>query len=114
MLFIFWNRAGSLIRALIRSFWPKIKTFERWPRFTMYFIERLTVYSWVFYIFPYFLGKFKLPLRLYYVDATPSGLWLSRLMAKSIKAEIKHLDFTFFNARDRHGEALWWKAWYED
>ncbi len=80
----------------------------------MYFIEKLTVYSWVFYIFPYFLGRSRQALRLYYIDATPSGLWLSRLMAASFKAEIKRLGFTFFAARDRKGEALWWKAQYDD
>jgi len=80
----------------------------------MYFIEKLTIYSWVFTIFPYLLGTSKKGLQLYYIDASLSGLWLGRLMAKSIKAEIKRLDFTFFNARDREGEALWWKCMYED
>lgn len=81
----------------------------------MYFIEKLTVYSWVFYIYPYFLGRPRQSsLKLYYINASPSGLWLSCLMAGSIKAEINRLDFTFFTAKDQNGEALWWKAWHGD
>src|SRR5258708_5590776 len=80
----------------------------------MFLIEKLTIYSWVLTIFPYFWEKPKKALQLYYINATPLGLWFSSLMAPAIKAEIKRLDFTFFSARDRNDEALSWKAWHDD
>ena len=32
----------------------------------------------------------------------------------SIKAEIKRLDFSLFDAKDQNGDLLWWKVAFED
>ena len=92
----------------------------------MYYIEKLTIRSWFLHIFPYLLRKtHKMPritgdvnertgLLLYYVDASRSGLLVSRLTAKSIKIEFKLLDFCMFDIRDRNGDLIWWKAIFED
>ena len=80
-----------------------------------YYIEKLTVGSWMFYLFPYFLRKSrKTSLLLHYVDASHLGLLLSCFMARSIKAEIKRLDFSLFDAKDQNGDLLWWKVAFED
>jgi len=82
----------------------------------MYFIEKLTVYSWLFSILPDIQRRSKGDghALLYYVNASCQGLWLSRLMAKFFKAEVKRLDFTFFDAKDKNGDFFWWKTMFED
>ncbi len=88
------------------------------------YIEKLTVCSWLFFVFPHFLKQSRKSScgvddvtgekLLYYVDASQPGILLSRLMARSINLEIKHLDFTLFDAKDEIGDLLWWKVIFED
>ncbi|MDO8675113.1 MAG: hypothetical protein Q7K71_03215 [Candidatus Omnitrophota bacterium] len=85
----------------------------------MYFIEKLTVYSWLFSVLPEIQRRSKADkdqgnTLLYYVDASCQGLWLSRSMAAFLKIEIKRLDFTFFDAKDKNGDFLWWTVMFED
>jgi len=85
----------------------------------MYFIEKLTVYAWLFSVLPEIQRRSKADkdqgnTLLYYVDASCQGLWLSRLMAAFLKIEIKRLDFTFFDAKDKNGDFFWWTTMFED
>ena len=85
----------------------------------MYFIEKLTVYSWLFSVLPEIQRRSKADkdqgnTLLYYVDASCQGLWLSRWMATFLKIEIKRLDFTFFDAKNKNGDFFWWTVMFED
>ena len=85
----------------------------------MYFIEKLTVFSWLFYVLPEIQRRSKADqdqgnTLLYYVDASRRGLGLSRSMATFLKMEIKRLDFTLFDAKDKNGDFFWWTTMFED
>jgi len=93
---------------------------------SIHYIEKLTIISWLFSVFPYFRKRSKEispstvnsseepSLLLYYVDASPLGLLLSRFMAGSIKAVIKPLIFRFFDVQDKNGDRICWITFYRD
>ncbi len=81
----------------------------------MYYVEKLTVFSWIVSIVPEIKRQHKAESALvYYVDASGPGLWLAQAMAKNFKIEIKRLEFTFFDAKDEKGDFLWWIMMFED
>jgi len=85
----------------------------------VYFIEKLTVYAWLFSILPEIQRRSKGDrpkenTSLYYVDASSQGLSLACFMAGFLKVEIKRLNFTFSDAKDKNGDFLFWKTMFED
>ncbi len=81
----------------------------------VFYIEKLTICSWLFFIFPYFLKQsLKVSLSLYYIDASWLGLKLAQGMSPTIRAEVRRLDFTLFDSKDSQGDLLWWKVAFED
>ena len=91
-----------------------------------YYIEKLTVGSWLFWILPYFIKQGRRPTKagenrndkielcVYYLNASRLGLLVSRLTLWNIKSKFEHLYFSQFDIRDANNELLWWKTQYED
>lgn len=93
-----------------------------------YYIERLTVGSWLFWVLPYFIKEMRRSvntgenrnhykveqLSVYYLNASRLGRLVSRLTLWNVKPKFEHLYFSQFDIRDVNDELLWWKTQYED
>ncbi len=74
----------------------------------LFFIERLTFPIWISCVFPHILflrlkNDFLTREVIYYIDATPSGLFFARVMGWLINLEIRLLSFRLVDIRDELG-----------
>ena len=85
---------------------------------SIYYIEKLTGYSWLRHILPYFLKKTRTANQpsnlLYYGDSSRLGLMLAHLRIGNIEFQLKPFNFSMFNIRDENGDLIWWKIEFED
>ena len=77
----------------------------------LFFVERLSLPSWVFCIFPYIsvirLSRISIQKNtIYYIDATPAGIFAAKLMCWLINVEVKKLSFRLVDIRDRSGTLI--------
>jgi hypothetical protein len=80
-----------------------------------YYIENLTAHSWVLAIFPYFLGGGLRILRrvkkIYYFDASKSGLFLAKLTLWFIGTCLEQIkDSSQVDLRDHDGRLVWMRT----
>jgi hypothetical protein len=82
----------------------------------MYFIERLTVLSWLFFILPELRRSQSEPKKkqLYYLEASSWGLRLAGLTAQFIKFDLNPLNYTLADAKDSNGDLFWWSVLFKD
>lgn len=79
-----------------------------------YYIENLTVDSWVLSILPYFLKDRMRTLQeaeqIYYFNNSKPGLWLANFTLWFAKKQLKRVDFSQGGTRDQNGNLIWMKT----
>lgn len=88
----------------------------------VYYLEKLTVSLWLFYILPYFLRKVGKPpmsssakdILVYYFYASWLGLIVSRLTSICVKVKFEPLNFNIFDIHHENGDLVWWNVIFED
>lgn len=79
-----------------------------------YYIESLTVISWVFFILPYFLNGRMRTLQatgqIYYFNTSRAGLRLANFTLWFTKKQLQRADFRQGDTRDQNGNLIWMKT----
>ena len=79
-----------------------------------YYIENLTVYSWLFYILPHFLeGRLEVlqeTKEIYYFNNSRLGLLLASLTLWFVKVRLKRVNFSQGDMRDQDSNLIWMKT----
>lgn len=74
---------------------------------SFYCVEHLNCFSWVRSIFPSLWQTQSRRVHekavLYYIDATPAGLWLSRCMSNLVHVHVQIFDFKLIDVQDHEG-----------
>lgn len=82
------------------------------------FIERITVVSWLFHIFPYIfkegLEAKSLIKRVYFIDATKPGFLLAKITSSIINIRLRRLNFRCNDIKDEAGVLMRLKIAYFD
>lgn len=82
-------------------------------RSATYYIENLTVDSWVRSILPYFLknrASLQEAQHIYYFNNSGAGLWLANFTLWFAGKELKRADFSQGGTRDLNGDLVWMKT----
>ncbi|MFH1429249.1 MAG: hypothetical protein ABIH39_05845 [Candidatus Margulisiibacteriota bacterium] len=83
----------------------------------IYYIEHLTVITWLTAIFAYLFSEsrnIKQQQQVYYIDGTKLGIMLAGLMSGLVKARIERLDFKLIDIRDGSGNLVRLRIAYQD
>lgn len=84
----------------------------------VYFIEKLTFFSWVVDVFPYFifrrLGPRQCRRAVYFVDASKLGKFTALLSLLILGMRLEKLHFEVLDIRDEKGSLISLRLWVQD
>jgi len=79
----------------------------------IYFIENLTVFTWLLSVLPVLLSSWQ-EKKVYYVDGSRIGISIARIMSTLLKARIEVFQFKMVDIRDEQGDLLSLKVLFSD
>lgn len=81
---------------------------------SIFYVENLTFYSWLFFILPFLLKENGTEGReakeIYYFNDSKLGLWIARLTSISSRVKPIRIDFSQGEVRDEDGQLVWMKT----
>ena len=80
----------------------------------VYFIEKLTVVTWLLSVFPFMIDRLKQPKMVYYIDGSWIGVCIARIMSALLKVRIEVFQFRMVDLRDEQGNLLNLRVLYQD
>jgi len=79
-----------------------------------YFIEELTVSTWLLSLFPFIMTRLKQQKMVYYIDGSRIGLYIAQIMSKWLKIKVELFQFRMVDVRDEEGNLLSLRVFFRD
>ena len=84
-------------------------------KYKAYYIEQLTVGTWLFWVFPYVLKNLSIKAKIYYLNTTSLGFRVARWTTFwTSKVEFEHMYFNQHDIHDEEGNQVFLKTMDED